>query len=70
MPLSDSDLIEMHCLGMAAESGRVPDGCDAGRYVEERLLERDGQHYSVTPLGMMRLAELRESHGEADRINP
>lgn len=60
MPLSDLDVVDLHCLKAAAESGRVPDGCDVTGYVMRGFLIQYGSRYVITPLGALRLAHLKE----------
>jgi hypothetical protein len=66
MALSNSDLVELYCLGVTTKSGQVPSGCNLSGYLEAGYIKRDGAGHSLTPSGMKRLGELRESCRGAD----
>jgi hypothetical protein len=63
MPLSDSELVELHCLETVDRTGHAPDGCDVQEYVDRGLLIRYGGRCVVTPVGRLRMQALAAGDG-------
>jgi hypothetical protein len=65
MSLSDSEVVDLHCLKAVDRTGHAPDGCDVGEYADRGFLIRYGGRCVLTPVGTLHMKELA-ARGDAD----
>lgn len=57
--LSAADVIELECLRSVARGEGLPDGCDAGDYLDRHLVHELSGGMALTHQGRERLADLQ-----------